>query len=114
MVDVGAPLIAYGETPEAIEPCESAFDNPSMPTELFLAVDALARNTREDAALAASFAATGVITPVVQPLRERPRLEANASDWQPKPAGRQPGPPVRSAPSPRVWVCPQDRAHTGC
>jgi hypothetical protein len=76
VVDVGAPLIPYGETPEAIEPCEGAFDNPAMPPELFLALDALAGNTREDAALAASFAATGVIISLVGMALVGPSLRA--------------------------------------
>ena len=81
-MDVGAPLIPYGETPEAIEPCEGAFDNPAMPPELFLALDALAGNTRENAALAASFAATGVVISLVSvalvgPFLRAARLSAN-------------------------------------
>jgi len=76
MVDIGAPLISYGETPEAIEPCEGAFDNPSMPTELFLALDALACNARDDCALAASFAATGVIISLVGMALAGPSLRA--------------------------------------
>ncbi len=65
MVDVGAPFISYRETPEAIDPCEGAFDHPTMPAELFLTVDGLAGNTWENAELAASFAATGVIISLV-------------------------------------------------
>jgi hypothetical protein len=76
MVDVGAALISYGETPEAIEPCEGAFDYPSMPPELFLALDALARNTREDAALATSVAAPGVIISFVGVALVGPSLRA--------------------------------------
>ncbi len=75
-MDVGAPLISYGETPEAIEPCEGAFDNPAMPPELFLALDALAGNTGEDAALAASFAATRVIISFVGMALVGPSLRA--------------------------------------
>jgi hypothetical protein len=82
MVDVGSALIAYGETPEAIEPCEGAFDDPSIPTELFLALDALARNTREHAAFAVSVAVTGVIicsvgTALVWPSLRSAGLSAN-------------------------------------
>ncbi len=75
-MDVRAPLISYGETPEAVEPCEGAFDYPSMPTELVLALDSLARNTREDAALAASFAATRVIASLVGMALVGPSLRA--------------------------------------
>jgi len=82
MVDVGAALISYGETPEAIEPGEGSFYDPTMPAELFLALDALAGNTREDPALAASFAATGVIISfigmaLVGPSLRAARLSAN-------------------------------------
>ena len=82
MVDVGGALISYGETPEAIEPYEVAFDNPAMPPELFLALEALAGNMREDAALAASFAAMGVIiflvgVALVGPSLRAPGLSAN-------------------------------------
>jgi hypothetical protein len=76
MVDVRVPFISYGETPEAIEPCEGAFDHPAMPTELFLTVDAPAGNSREDAALAASFAATGVIISLVSMALVGPSLRA--------------------------------------
>ncbi len=76
MVDVGAPLISYGETPEAIEPGEGAFDNPAMSPELFLALDALAGNTQADAALTASFAATGVIISFVGMALVGPSLQA--------------------------------------
>jgi hypothetical protein len=47
-----------------------------MPPELFLALDALAGNTREDAALAASFAATGVIISLVGMALVGPSLRA--------------------------------------
>lgn len=35
MVDIGPPLISYGQAPEPIEPREGAFDDPSMPAKLF-------------------------------------------------------------------------------
>ncbi len=40
MVDVGAALISYGETPKAIEPCKGPFDYPTIPPGLLLALDA--------------------------------------------------------------------------
>ncbi len=76
MVDVGTALISCGQTPEAIEPCEGAFDNPSMTTEFFFALDALARNTRKDAPLAAGVAATGVIISFVGMALVGPSLRA--------------------------------------
>ncbi len=76
MVDVGTALISYGQTPEAIEPREGAFDYPSMPQDLFLALDGLARNTREDAVLAASVATSGVIISLVGMALVGPSLRA--------------------------------------
>jgi hypothetical protein len=76
MVDVGAPFISYGQTPEAIEPCEGALDHPAMPTEFFRTIDALAGNTWEDAAFATSFAATRVIVSLVSMALLGPSLRA--------------------------------------
>ena len=84
MVDVSAPLISYGETSEAIEPCEGPFDHPAMPAELFLTVDALAGYARENAALAASFAAAGVVISLVGMALVGPSLRAarlSANRW---------------------------------
>ncbi len=75
-MDVGTALISYGQTPEAIEPGKGAFDNPAMPPELFLALDALAGNTREDAALAASVATSRVIISLVGMALVGPSLRA--------------------------------------
>jgi len=65
MVDIGSPLISYGQAPEAIEPREGAFYHPSMAAELFLAFDALAGDARQNTALAAGFATTRVIISLI-------------------------------------------------
>ena len=64
-MDTSAPLISYGETPEAIEPCEARSAPPPMLAELFLAVDAPAGDRRQHAALPASTATTAVIISLV-------------------------------------------------
>ena len=42
--DVGAPLVADGQTAEAVEPCQRSFDNPAVPTRPFAAVHATTGN----------------------------------------------------------------------
>jgi hypothetical protein len=60
-VDVGAALMAHGDAAELGEPGQGALDLPTVPPELFAAVDAAPGDARDDAAgMALAAAATMV------------------------------------------------------
>jgi hypothetical protein len=50
--DIGAPLVADGQTTEAAEPGQGAFDDPSMAPQTLAALDAASGDAVADAALA--------------------------------------------------------------
>jgi hypothetical protein len=58
LMDVQSSFIAYGQPAEAVEPCEGAFHDPAVPSQLLAAFDASPGDTRSDA----SFAKSGSIS----------------------------------------------------
>lgn len=65
-MDVGAPFVAGGESSVgAVQPSEGALDDPAMPAELLLGLDAAASNAGDDAAHQASGAAEDVVVGLV-------------------------------------------------
>ena len=81
-MDVDASFVADGETPEAIEPGECAFDDPAIPAETFAGLDAASGDARRDAASPAGAAAATMIIGLVrmQLSRPAPRPAALAAD----------------------------------
>jgi hypothetical protein len=64
-VAVGASLVAGGQTSELHQPSEGALDDPAAPTQAIGALDATARNAREDAANAQRLSADPkVVAPI--------------------------------------------------
>ena len=81
-VDIDASLVADGETPEAIEPGEGAFDDPAIAAETLAGLDAAPGDARRDASLPAGAAAAAMIIGLVrvQLSRPAPRPAALAAD----------------------------------
>jgi hypothetical protein len=80
-VQVNAAFIADGQTPEAVQPGESAFDHPPVLAEPLTALDATARDTRGDATGAAFLTAPAMIVSLVGVQFARPAAgSAGAAD----------------------------------
>jgi hypothetical protein len=65
MVDVDPTLVADGQTAEAVDPGECAFDDPSVLAQPLTTLNATARNPMPDAATEASAAAAVMIVGLV-------------------------------------------------
>ena len=65
MMNIGTTFISDGELTKAIDPGEPAFDDPTMFTEPFRAVDPAARNPRLNPTLLALHPAARVIVAFV-------------------------------------------------
>lgn len=50
-MNIQASLVANGQPPEVVEPCKRTLHHPTMPAELFAALDTASSNTRSDAPL---------------------------------------------------------------
>jgi hypothetical protein len=47
-MDIGAPLVPNSESTHAMQPGESALDDPTMPTEAFFALDSAPGDSMND------------------------------------------------------------------
>ena len=65
-MNVDASFVADGETPNAIEPCECAFDDPAIAAETFAGLDATPGDARRDASPPAGAATATMILESVQ------------------------------------------------
>ena len=72
MMDVGAALIANCQPAKAIEPSETAFDDPAMAAKFLLALNASTGNARQNAAASTSFATARIIIAFVGVALPRP------------------------------------------
>lgn len=75
-VDVGAPLVADGQTAEAVEPGERSFDDPAVAAQPLAAVDATLRNAGGDCPGAAFGPAPVVVVGLVGVKLVRPLARA--------------------------------------
>jgi hypothetical protein len=82
LMDVGAPLIADGQPPIAVEPGERAFDDPTVPTQPLAGLHPFARDATPDVAPTQRLTAARVVIAFirVQFRRAFPALPGGSAD----------------------------------